>query len=393
MGFNRDKEKVITSDSEGEPSRPGSAMDIESTSKVGASQDGSAARTVHTRPRPFQRAATAGPSSGSSSSRHSDELRHSDLMLPPPVPSSKTPIGVTNGTAAPKARINLSSGMIAGKPKGQFVFGNGTARPRIFGVAPAPGYAGQRVVHKASKPSSLPVVEGSPVKGGGDVTMGEVQDSEPPLPAPDFGRSVSQDMEDEFFQAGSSSLGFHQDSLVPTSDGVQNDQLGEEKAKERNTSRRASMARHNLEQTVEALPRTPPRNAPATDGKGKARAVSSNYPSGQHTAPAAVSNGTGAHVARATRSSTRHSTIVANGTAGSVANLPSDSTPGSSKPQKPKTMKILKGCNVFVDVKAEGGEDAGGFFVDMLITLGARVRTAVLFGAMESVLTTNPDPV
>ncbi|KAI0692825.1 hypothetical protein BC835DRAFT_1222916, partial [Cytidiella melzeri] len=39
----------------------------------------------------------------------------------------------------------------------------------------------------------------------------------------------------------------------------------------------------------------------------------------------------------------------------------------------PKTLKILRHCNVFVDVRTDDGDDAGSLFVEMLKGLGARI--------------------
>ncbi|KAI0318532.1 hypothetical protein OF83DRAFT_1022245, partial [Amylostereum chailletii] len=37
------------------------------------------------------------------------------------------------------------------------------------------------------------------------------------------------------------------------------------------------------------------------------------------------------------------------------------------------SLKVLKQCTVFVDVRTDDGDDAGGLFVDMLRGLGAKV--------------------
>ena len=36
-------------------------------------------------------------------------------------------------------------------------------------------------------------------------------------------------------------------------------------------------------------------------------------------------------------------------------------------------LNVLKECTIFVDVRTDGGDDAGGVFVDMLKGMGARV--------------------
>ena len=47
------------------------------------------------------------------------------------------------------------------------------------------------------------------------------------------------------------------------------------------------------------------------------------------------------------------------------------STPEETKP--PAVNPVLKDCIIFVDVRTEDGDDAGGLFVEMLKGLGARV--------------------
>jgi hypothetical protein len=45
----------------------------------------------------------------------------------------------------------------------------------------------------------------------------------------------------------------------------------------------------------------------------------------------------------------------------------------SSTTTKPSSLKVLKSCTIFVDVRTDDGDDAGGLFVDMLKGLGAKV--------------------
>ena len=45
------------------------------------------------------------------------------------------------------------------------------------------------------------------------------------------------------------------------------------------------------------------------------------------------------------------------------------------KPVVNEALKFLKDCIIYVDVKTEGGEEAGSLFVQMLESVGARVRS------------------
>ena len=99
------------------------------------------------------------------------------------------------------------------------------------------------------------------------------------------------------------------------------------------------------------------------------RSSSSTYPSGSkpgaQTAPGALENGgssSGAHVSAHAKGAGD-----TNGT----------SPPGSADSKK-ASLKILKSCKIFVDVRTEDGDDAGALFVDMLRGLGAKVCIVIL---------------
>ena len=69
--------------------------------------------------------------------------------------------------------------------------------------------------------------------------------------------------------------------------------------------------------------------------------------------------------------------------AGLSASSPKDlmtaSGGGSVEKKKAKKLTILKDCVVYVDVKTDDGSEAGEIFVNMLKSLGARVRLVPLF--------------
>lgn len=296
-------------------------------------------------------------------------------MLPPPVPKARqATAGPSSAPSEQPKKINLQSGIVAGKARGKFAFGSSktqiTGKPMIFGAGAMSGQR-SRVVHRASKQSSLPVVEGSPVKGGDK----EDSDTEGSVAGPskstsDEVKEVTNDM--SMFATGSS-LGDAPplpalDLGTSTSEGVQETTDSKETRSadswKANAGRRASMASQLLTQSLSAMPQTPPRPAaPATEGKGKGRAglrsSSSSYPAtaqqGMHTAPGALGKAKatgspdGAHVSKSKT-----------GAAGSS---------GSS------SLKVLKDCTIFVDVRTDDGDDAGSLFVDMLKALGAKVST------------------
>ena len=49
-------------------------------------------------------------------------------------------------------------------------------------------------------------------------------------------------------------------------------------------------------------------------------------------------------------------------------------TPGEDETQSPgAVLAVLRECRIFVDVRTDDGDDAGGLFVDMLRGMGAKV--------------------
>ncbi|PIL30977.1 hypothetical protein GSI_05670 [Ganoderma sinense ZZ0214-1] len=204
--------------------------------------------------------------------------------------------------------------------------GSGSGAPTRggFGLAALRGRGGgSRVTHRASKASSLPMVVGSPVKGGdtGDAANGTGEPSDDEMVVveeaegmegvqemttkdkidewlrtadPDILRDLGHGSDGEDREAGEGGVGDKSTGALSLGDlgavdteagAEEKDKEKEERAKERearrNASRRASMASHLLTQSLSALPRStsPPRGKE----KGKGRAVSSSYPSAAAT--------------------------------------------------------------------------------------------------------------
>ena len=243
------------------------------------------------------------------------------------------------------------------------------------------------MVHRASKETSLPVVEGSPVKGGSsNVAMDDEDESAGASAAPsEVQRTPSQlnGNANPFLTDGSDAPGAS--SSVVTEENHSTPKAADEQQKSpdarKNESRRASMALHFLSQSLSEYPSTPQKQGPATEGKGKGRAVSSTYPSNvADTAPSALgkAGGVGAHVSRSKSTRTTRHTPAAIAAANAAAEASPASVPSmSNTPQSvegaPKSVKVLKGCTVFVDVKTDEGIDAGSLFIDMLQGMGAKV--------------------
>jgi hypothetical protein len=253
-------------------------------------------------------------------------------------------------------KINVHSGMIVGKislnrPRG-FVFG-GVGKKRPF--------------DKVSKKSSLPVVEGSPVKGS--QTMGS---DEPPSPSTSKILAATLSHKEDSGQEASTvpaavepmklqdAIAEHV-SVFGSDDTSVEDGQAEPAEMWKHASRRASLASQFLQQTLAVLPSTPPPKASGSKSKAAERSQSSS----QRTR-SGLRSGSKPDVV-SPRSAQR---TLPNGHMGSSqVSRPSSTTATSS------SLKVLKSCTIFVDVRTDDGEDAGGLFVDMLKGLGAKVRS------------------
>jgi hypothetical protein len=335
---------------------------------------------------PLRRANTVGPTSSLSAIR--TEGRQSTLMQ---APIAKPPkLGMASGNGVLRTPITLNNGIVSGKPRGGYVFGNnkaGTARG-MFGVAPLPpsmqpGMASLgrgRVVHRASKQTSLPVVQGSPVKGDNmdeDIRMDQ--------PVVDEDGAIGRSTEDlNCFVPGRStpSRATPVEMTVPMREvdggafANSNDNLKVQEKKIpssgwKNQSRRASQAHQFLSESLSSLPHTPPRNKTSVaDGKGKGRVTDTDFSTEFRSTPGGVS-GIGPRVFTRRAASVVATDVPSSISPNTKAKDASRTLNGSSS--KPKTLKILRHCNVFVDVRTDDGDDAGSLFVEMLRGLGARV--------------------
>ncbi|GJE91497.1 BRCT domain-containing protein [Phanerochaete sordida] len=392
LGFSRDLDR--NSDPEemkmDVDSEPPSAMSSNppSTSSVVTSSGSRPAPRPTPRSTPFQRASTVGPSLSTSSSTSSSASRAgikrsegtqklTTLMGPPPLPKGKgLPNGPANGAVpqTDKPRINVHSGIVPGKPRGKMTFGNTTATKTMFGIAPIPGFPirGSRVTHKASRMTSLPTVEGSPVKGGGNVDEAAEAAEE------DVAMITDSPEEANPFAPGPSGAASTPTDVPPAADDT-TPQQKEARAAYKDDSRRVSMVSRMLAQSAAASPMTPPRKPPASEGKGKGRAVSSTFPSTKaqdaRTEPVARGTGAGAHVARPHRSSTLTSMSVDASPVEAGASSTSNTSTGTNGATT--SVRVLKGCVVFVDVKNENGLDVGSLFVEMLQQMGAKILSRV----------------
>ena len=199
-----------------------------------------------------------------------------------------------------------------------------------------------RVGPKASTKSSLPMVPGSPVKGGGlaagnndsmeeDLESTHLHDDavgpSELLPTPSSVLDQDGDIVmSEVVSAGNSSSGKERDTS--------NDWL-------KGSSRRTSMAARALSMSVNALPQSP---SPEPE------------PEVARTPPTR-------------RGGLRSSNNPQPSSSGSAE----PSTSSRQKAPKVRGLSVLKDCRVYVDIRDESGNDTGEYFVNMLKLLGAKV--------------------
>jgi hypothetical protein len=231
-------------------------------------------------------------------------------------------------TMAGKGRKPLSSGaqrtLPFGKSGGVFTGTGAVMRGGINGRGRAP---------KASRNPGLPMVIGSPVKGGKIATDDDDMDVEV---VAQNGHPLSDDPKETIST----------DSKAKLSDSTSD-------LWKQNAARRASLASQALSQSVSALPAKsppstskksapgsmgPPATPPRREGLRALRSTSGSQPSG----------------------SSRSETVEA-------------SKAVEKKPEKKPTLDVLKGCRVFVDVYDNEGTNLGDFYSNMLMNLGARV--------------------
>ena len=321
----------------------------------------SSAKTAAT---PLKRAVTVGSVASLQPNARAPSSTTTTLTARPPIPPP---------AAGPVAKITLSSGVVVGKSSFS------KQRGFVYG-----GVGKRRAFEKVSKKSSLPAVEASPVKSS--ESSRAVDGSPDELPLPSISQihptaSTSREKDSGLAAVPAVPVGVEPMNLqeaflghvdIPKADGKADENLADAGEAEfpdvwKDASRRASLASQFLQQTLAVLPSTPTPGSsksttvirPPSSSQGTRSGLRSSgglEAAGSRSAPSAFSNGPDvrAHVS--------HSGITA------VA----------SSATKPSSLKVLKSCTIFVDVRTDDGDDSGGLFVDMLRGLGAKVCTFFL---------------
>jgi hypothetical protein len=298
---------------------------------------------------PLRRVVTVGAITNREPNAHASGSKPSTVIAGPSTqPSDAGP---------PAKKINLNSGVIVGK--------NSFSKPRGLMFA---GVGKKRPFEKVSKKSSLPVVEGSPVKDTSSTRASNLD--EPPLPSasemltaalplhgdevapPQVFADVEQmKLEDPFVVHGT--------VLGPDGEDGQTEPLDTRKH-----ARRASLASQFLQQTLSVLPSTPP--SPPKGGDSKPKAADRSQSSSQRTRSGLRSDSHPDVASSRNHPSKGHEVGAYVSRSGSIV--------AATPSLKPSSLKVLKKCTIFVDVRTDDGDEAGGLFVDMLRGLGAKVR-------------------
>lgn len=226
-----------------------------------------------------------------------------------------------------------------------------------------------RVGERASKNPTLPTVVGSPVKGSCLVEL-EV--------------TTANEREDDHGVLERASLHGTSDITDGTSDAIRQDTETEstgtsppspmDKGKQRAAISSslalnpASAALHALSESLSSLPQTPPATKPRPVGTRlglRSTSMATNKGSPAENDPgSALSNASGADLSRS---------VDAGPSSGSAEGTVVNGSGGGKK----SSLKVLKKCAIFVDVRTDQGDDAGSLFVDMLRGLGAKIMGRV----------------
>ncbi|KIK78555.1 hypothetical protein PAXRUDRAFT_28587 [Paxillus rubicundulus Ve08.2h10] len=272
------------------------------------------------------------------------------------------------------------------------VTGRGSGTIGIFG----------KVGERASKKTSLPSVMGSPVKSSGAegddercgwrgsksesrLSRGGTNDGQHKMAEGEGGSvlqvaavagggGVEAVMHDIFIEApgnGSGSAAARKPSspakscaepdIDLTSSPISAVDKGKQQAAPHSTLNPASSALHALSESLSSLPQTPTPPKPRAAGTR----------TGLRSASVAVGKGSPGDASGSIGPGGSNEVNGSGGPGPIIANA--NGTVNGSGGTKKSSLKILKRCAIFVDVRTEQGDDAGSLFVDMLKGLGAKI--------------------
>ena len=355
------------------PSRPATTLgfnsDTRSASKVLDSRSAPKARddsairlgnglpaaTTKASAMPLRRVVTVGSVSGFGSNAHASSSKPAALIAPP---------AHFTGAGPSVKKINLHSGIVVGK--------NSLTDTRGFVYG---GVGKRRPFEKVSKKSSLPVVEASPLKETGSTRVvyldGPALPSSGETPGTTLAPYKGNDQAETPIASAvvepmklQEAFAEHGHVLGADSSSAKDGQTDMWK----HASRRASLASQFLQQTLAVLPSTPPSKTTGSMSKASERLQSSSQSTRTGLRSGSNSDAIGSRsTARIPSKDYRVGAHVSR----------SGSAVAASTTTKLSSLRVLKSCTIFVDVRTDDGDDAGGLFVDMLRGLGAKVNPAL----------------
>jgi hypothetical protein len=290
-------------------------------------------------PRPSAIKRTSSSMSVESSASQPGAKRHQSLSSGT-APFSRPPNSAASSSLSAFKTSSSSTTGASGKPASgsHNAFGlGGPPKKPLFGVGSGHGGAklmGARAGMRASRAPALAMVEASPIKGAGDTDGGQDL-AEEQLPAPAF---ADEDVEME---------------AVATPERAPDGASVLANGNSRGWKGRVSLASQALTQSLADMPLTPPAQPPPTHSRATRSRTAMGPPAvpgagSAESSPAGSSADAGRHVARR----------------------------AGPAPAGDVNLGVLKACTVFVDVRTDEGDDAGGLFAEMLQGMGARVRIA-----------------
>ncbi|KZT69712.1 hypothetical protein DAEQUDRAFT_250685 [Daedalea quercina L-15889] len=309
-----------------------------------------------------------------------------------PAPSSRPPEA--------KKRITVHSGIVAGKPKGKISFGRFTpaaltagpsnSRASSSAVPAAPqsnarpgAHGGSRVFPRASKKSSLPMVEGSPVKGGAD----DANANEEAVNA-EGASIIEQAIKQQRGADGARpSTAVEEDATVPPSVPATEEltvNASTTLAVKRDPSRRASLALQLFRESQliqsSKLPETPIASSSSSTAQvQKGPSTDSSTLVKRHTPATGTfrkpppSSSFHFNLRERPEPKSAPTVLKRSASAAHVSAKGKRTEPPEGEGTPGRMRGVLRECTVFVDVRTDDGDDAGALFVDMLADMGAKV--------------------
>ncbi|KAI6148458.1 hypothetical protein BKA82DRAFT_454814 [Pisolithus tinctorius] len=250
-----------------------------------------------------------------------------------------------------------------------------------------------RTGERASKNPSLPTVAGSPVKGSNP----NGEESGIPTGGKEGGRQEGDDEQADAVESwdergggagldegaqildpsidmtNASVLNFKADGGPPITSPSSSVDKGKQRTSLASSSlalNPASAALHALSESLSSLPQTPPATKPRVIGTRqglRSASTAVNKTSPECGGPGSVPSNSNVVDANETKDA---------GFSGSIMSENAGGINGSGGAKK-SSLKVLKKCAIFVDVRTDQGDDAGSLFVDMLRGLGAKIMGRV----------------